>query len=312
MKANKEIKYIGVDIGGSHIAVAEVDIFGLSVKQGGKARVKVDSKGTCQHILDIWIGVIKQVMGSYDPHDIKLGIAMPGPFDYQLGISFIKGLDKYDALYGVNIRKALSAALHILPENILFRNDAEAFLHAEMLALGIPSNEKVIGVTLGTGLGSAVSFNGTTKDVFRAVTPFKKGIAEDYISSRWFAKRYEELTGKYLIGGVEGLLSDGKYIVNDLLFKEFGMNLGKFLNLFVVEERASVVVIGGNIAKSLAYFIDELRQCIANKNIRLFQSSLWENAAIIGAVCAFKDGSGTISIQQKNKLKKNKVFAKSI
>lgn len=309
MKANKEIKYIGVDIGGSHITVAEVDIFGLSVKQGDKARVKVDSKGTRQHILSIWVDVIKQVMGNYDPRYIKLGLAMPGPFDYQLGISYIKGLDKYDALYGVNIREVLSVTLHILPENILFRNDAEAFLHAEVLALGIPANEKVIGVTLGTGLGSAVSFDGATKDVFRAITPFREGIAEDYISSRWFVKRYEELTGGDLIDGVEGLLSGGKYIVNDLLFKEFGTNLGRFLNTFVFEERASAVVIGGNIAKSLAYFIDELRQCIANKNIRLFQSSLWENAAIIGAVCAFKNDS---SIQQKDNLKKNKIFAKSI
>lgn len=300
MKANKEIKYIGVDIGGSHITAAEVDIFGLSVRQGNKARAKLDSKGTCQHILGVWADVIKQVMGSYDPHYVKLGLAMPGPFDYQLGISYIEGLDKYDALYGTDIRKFLSAALHILPENIFFRNDAEAFLHAEALALGVPANEKVIGVTLGTGLGSAVSFNNTTKDVFRAVTPFGEGIAEDYISTRWFAKRYEELTGEDLTDGVEGLLSSGKYIVSDLLFKEFGTNLGRFLNTFVSEEQASAVVIGGNIAKSLVYFIDELRQCISNKNIRLFQSSLWENAAIIGAVCEFKSSSDDKSTQQKN------------
>lgn len=288
MKANKEIKYIGVDIGGSHITVAEVDIFGLSVKQGGKVRVKVDSKGTCQRILSIWIDVIKQVMGSYDPRYIKLGLAMPGPFDYQLGISYIKGLDKYDALYGVNIREALSAALHILPENILFRNDAEAFLHAEVLALGIPANEKVIGVTLGTGLGSAKSLAGETQDVFRAITPMDEGIAEDYISSRWFAKRYKELTGKILVNGVEGLLEDSEITVLEIVFKEFGVNLGKFLNDFGFDEKANCIVIGGNIARCWEHFIDEVRKGISNKEMALYQSTLWEDAALVGAASLFE------------------------
>ena len=36
-----------------------------------------------------------------------IGIAIPGPFDYGNGISLIKDLEKYESLYGTNIKETL-------------------------------------------------------------------------------------------------------------------------------------------------------------------------------------------------------------
>jgi glucokinase len=278
--------FIGVDIGGSHITAAQVMPQQCAIQTDTKVRLKVDSHANAEYILDKWAETLRKICGTYNKDAIKVGIAMPGPFNYEEGISLIKGMNKYEALYGLNIRELLSSATGLKPENILFRNDAEAFLHGEVVFGKIPGASKVIGVTLGTGLGSAKSANGITTDVFRAVNTMHDGIAEDYISTRWFQKRYEELSGRALTN-VEDLLNDADESLKQRIFNEFAANLGSFLTAFAVDEQADIIIIGGNIAKSMHLFIDQLTSYLVNKNIKIKQSILWEDAALIGAACSW-------------------------
>ncbi|TZF82626.1 ROK family protein [Pedobacter sp. BS3] len=281
-------KFIGVDIGGSHITAALISPEQCTIDAGSKVRRRVDAKGDAVSILKTWAEVLNSFIRADDnKHLLKVGIAMPGPFDYQKGISLIKGLNKYDALYSLDIREALSSATGLEPSNILFRNDAEAFLHGEVIFGKIPSNVKVIGVTLGTGLGSAVSMNSITRDVFRAITPMYESIAEEYISTRWFQKRFKELTGRFLID-VEALLSEDE-LIKSQLFAEFGKNLGLFLDSFVSDENADIIIIGGNIARCLDYFKEEMLGHISSPDVQVRQSILWENAALIGAACSYHE-----------------------
>lgn len=286
-------KLIGVDIGGSHITVAELSNAHF-IKEETLIRKKVDSHGSAEAILSVWITALKDVIAGADPENVRIGIAMPGPFDYPNGISYIKDLNKYDAIYGMNIKNLLSSSLGVPESNILFRNDAEAFLHGEVTALKIPKGVKVIGVTLGTGLGSAISINGLTNDVFRAILPFNGGIAEDFISTRWFQKRYKELSGKPL-KNVEALLSEPDEHLKKKLFSEFGANLGKFLNDFSEEEATEVIVIGGNIARCMDVFKEYLVEHFENKGVTIYQSTLWEYAALIGAAHSFTDEQSSIT-----------------
>lgn len=62
-------------------------------------------------------------------------LAFPGPFDYENGVSRMRKLDKYDALYGVNLREALQrrlAPLGLPGESIRFINDVSAYALGEM------------------------------------------------------------------------------------------------------------------------------------------------------------------------------------
>lgn len=292
--------FIGVDIGGSHITAAQVMPQHCSIQADTKVRLKVDSHGNAEYILDRWAEALRKIC-SPDKKDVtKVGIAMPGPFNYEDGISLIKGMNKYESLYGLNIRELLSLATGIKPENILFRNDAEAFLHGEVVFGKIPGTSKAIGVTLGTGLGSAKSANGITTDVFRAISTMHDGIAEDYISTRWFQKRCKELSGRTL-ANVEDLLNDSDESLKQSLFDEFGTNLGSFLNTFAVDEDADVIIIGGNIAKSMHIFANQTVSCLDNKNIAVKQSILWEDAALIGAACSWPEAE-MLSKQLDNKM----------
>jgi glucokinase len=197
MNKNKMDKYIGVDIGGSHITAALVDIQKGEFASETLVRNSVNSKNSAEEILTTWAKTIQNVANKSNISTYQLGIAMPGPFDYELGICLMKNVNKYEHLYGTNVKTALAERLGVSSENIRFRNDSEAFLEGEM-HFGIGKNFKNgMGITLGTGLGTSIFTDGLAIDMGLGITHhFRDGVAEDYISTRWFTNRYFELTQK--------------------------------------------------------------------------------------------------------------------
>ncbi|ACU03262.1 ROK family protein [Pedobacter heparinus] len=284
MTLNSFLPFIGVDIGGSHITAAHIDSSTYHVVEDSLVRQRVAPKESAEIILNSWVEGILPLVNGFPAGQIKIGIAMPGPFDYQSGIALFKGVQKYDALYGIDIGEALSRHLNLPLENIIFINDAEAFLRGELAAGAASDVKKAIGITLGTGLGSASNCKGAPKDVNRAALPFLEQNAEEYISTRWFLKRYHELTGAD-VKNVEELLNVAAPAIKNQIFDEFATNLGSFINDFIADEDPEVLVIGGNIARTWAHFMPKLEQLVVNKKVKIRQTEMWENAALVGAAC---------------------------
>jgi glucokinase len=283
---SSELPFIGVDIGGSHITAAHVDCNTYRVIDSTLKRERVASMDDAEVILQSWVKALSALIVKSSEETITIGIAMPGPFDYEQGISLMKGMQKYDSLYGMNIREILAERLGIPGEHITFINDAEAFLRGELASGAASDFERAIGVTLGTGLGSTSNCKGETVDVNRAFVPFLDSIAEEYISTRWFLKRYKELTGSE-VKNVEELLATADQSIKDELFEEFSTNLAAFLNDFIADEDPQVLVVGGNIARCWDHFIDKLQDKIVNKAVVIRQSQMWEDAALVGAACTW-------------------------
>jgi len=283
---SSKLPFIGVDIGGSHITAAHVDSSTYKVIDSTLKRERVASMDGAEVILQSWVDALSSLIVKSSEGTITIGIAMPGPFDYKEGISLMKGMQKYDSLYGMNIREVLAERLDIPGEHILFINDAEAFLRGELASGAASDFERAIGVTLGTGLGSTSNCKGETVDVNRAFVPFLDSVAEEYISTRWFLKRYKELTGKE-VKNVEELLATAEQSVREELFEEFSTNLASFLNDFISDEDPQVLVVGGNIARCWDHFIDRLKEKIENKSVVIRQTEMWEDAALVGAACTW-------------------------
>ena len=283
---SSELPFIGVDIGGSHITAAHVDCNTYRVIDSTLKRERVASMDDAEVILQSWVKALSALIIKSSEEAITIGIAMPGPFDYEQGISLMKGMQKYDSLYGMNIREILAERLGIPGEHITFINDAEAFLRGELASGAASDFERAIGVTLGTGLGSTSNCKGETIDVNRAFVPFLDSIAEEYISTRWFLRRYKELTGKE-VKNVEELLATADQPVKDELFEEFSTNLAAFLNDFIADEDPQVLVVGGNIARCWDHFIGKLQDKIVNKAVVIRQTQMWEDAALVGAACTW-------------------------
>ncbi|MHA6247025.1 ROK family protein [Pontibacter sp. CAU 1760] len=279
---------IGIDIGGSHITAALVA--DNRVDAGAMARKHINSAGSAEEILDGWVEVIATVRDSAPGKPVKLGIAMPGPFDYENGISRIRNMNKYESIYGLNIREALAEKLNISGTAIRFRNDAESYLAGEVLSGAGKGYKKVLGITLGTGLGSAVCDEGITRDVNLGSSTFKDGIAEDYLSTRWFLKAYAERSGAQ----VKNVKELTKLIDTDpnasVVMQEFEQNLSDFLLNFITKESPDVVVIGGNISKAHKLFLPGVKDILQQNNVStaLVIATLGEAAALIGATACWQ------------------------
>ena len=170
-------------------------------------------------------------------------------------------------------------------------NDAASFLQGEWFGGAANGFERVIGITLGTGLGTCVYEKHHASNANLWSLPFKDGIAEDYLSTRWFVSRYEELTGNKVSGVRElsGLVNTDSGVKR--IFNEFGVNLGDFLTKFLKMAPADLVVLGGNISKSYRYFKEPLLETL-QKNKRseteIRTALLGEEAALIGAASYWK------------------------
>ncbi|MBL7833251.1 MAG: ROK family protein [Cyclobacteriaceae bacterium] len=286
----KDSVVLGIDIGGSHLTAALVDEATRKFVPDSYLRVRVNSKGTAEEILGIWTKAIEDTFQAYPVANKRIGIAMPGPFDYANGISLIKGLDKYEALYKLNVKQILSQRLSISPAFILMMNDAACFLRGEVYYGAARGYQDVIGITLGTGTGSAMHHNGVTHDANLGPAPFMDSIADEYFSTRWFVKRYRELTGT-TVKDVKALTDLYQTDANvKTIFAEFVKNLAVFLEGFVKAEKPQVIVMGGNIAQCSDLFLSDLTAQLAARAITvpIVRAELGEEAAILGAASLFE------------------------
>ncbi len=103
-----QIPVLGADIGGSHITTALVDIgegalFGQSLR-----RKAIDSKGSAADILQAWCSIMQESLDALNVKPASIGLAIPGPFDYDSGVSLMKDQDKFDSLYGINVKNHIA------------------------------------------------------------------------------------------------------------------------------------------------------------------------------------------------------------
>src|SRR6185312_7628131 len=140
---------------------------------------------------------------------------------------------------------------------------------------------RVLGVTLGTGFGSAYSENKITRDINLGSEPYRATIADDYFSTRWFLSRFQELTDISLTGGVRELaeLAPGSAVARRI-FKEFAVEMGDFLSGPIAQLNPEALIICGNIANASRFFLPDLTLRLSAVTVKVAQ--LNEHAALIG------------------------------
>ncbi|WP_258102069.1 ROK family protein [Marinoscillum pacificum] len=279
---NKQQIVVGIDIGGSHITVAPVDLTSGKIITEGTFRGEVNSKGSVEEVIQNWGTVITSCINFCGA--TKLGIAMPGPFDYEKGIALIKDNNKYEALYGLNVKELLAESLNLSTTDVLMKNDAGCFLQGEAVSGAARKYSRGIGMTLGTGIGTAFMENSLADDASMWCSPFKDGVAEDYISTLWFEQQYVLRTGNKKSVKDMALTHDQDEVAR-ALFLEFAQNFGEFIVGFAQQRKPEVIVVGGNIMKSSQLFMPRVFEILGDNDISIPVkcAELGEEAAIIGA-----------------------------
>jgi glucokinase len=292
---------IGTDIGGSHISSAAVDLTSGKILRETITESPVDNQSKANVIIGVWSGVLSSVIDKVTGANVKgIGFAMPGPFDYVKGISYIRGVAKYENLYGFNIAHAIASTLDVHEDFLIrFMNDASSFAVGEAWSGSATNASRSLSITLGTGFGSAFISNripvvdGPEVPKLGCIyhLPYKNSIADDYFSTRGLLGRYKNMTGKDLSGVKElAELAPVDKKVSDI-FIDFGDNLGMFLAPWLKKFKAEILVIGGNISNAYNLFGEVLESRLKKENCEseVALSQLKEDAALLGSAYLLDD-----------------------
>lgn len=277
---------LAADIGGTHITTAIVDLHEKKIFHETWYRATVNSGGSAEEILQSWVEAMKESQNRFTSPVEMIKMALPGPMDYKNGICLIQDQDKFQSMFAVQLKKELSQRLYFPQDQIEMFNDAACFLKGELFGGTLEHHRRVIGLTLGTGLGSAAICKGKARDAELWKMPFNGGIAEDYLSTRWFIGRFEELSN-VRIRGVKDLTDYhmlSPYF--SLIFSEFSFNLAKFICKFIKKAVPSAAVIGGNIALSSPYFLSQTHDYLKEMlgyGFPVYIASQGEKATLLGA-----------------------------
>jgi glucokinase len=239
-----------LELGGTHVSAGRVELRSASVDPAGRVRLRFSPTADRAELVAAILRAARSIAG---PRILRLGVAVPGPFDYALGVS--RMAHKLEALRGVDLRAELSAALGLPVAAFRFLNDADAFLLGESWAGAARGHRRAVGITLGAGLGSSFVAGGRLVhggprvpeggELYRL--RFRGAPVEQTISRGAVLARYaqdgidvEEIAARARAGE-----RDARWVLDEL-----GDALAEFLVPSLRAFEPTCLVLGGSIARS--------------------------------------------------------------
>lgn len=281
--------YLAFDVGGLFIKGIVLNKRGeawLETETFYSSKCNADRETLLQHFVDVVGRQVSKIMDKYYVID-GIGFAFPGPFDYEQGISYINGLDKFEALYGVDLRKELTERLRSnkayssrVGERcpIVFENNANLFAIGEWEIGLAKCYERSICLTLGNGIGSAFVAQGqlvnSSPDVpmngWVYCRPFQDSIVDDYISTRGILRLAKQVE-LHTFTTVEELAHSAQSGQVDAIrvFAQYGQWLGEMLRPYVMSFRPAAIILGGQIAKAFSLFAESMRAALGTEQVEI-------------------------------------------
>lgn len=148
---------LGIDLGGSHIAIGIVDTNGRILEKTEKRLTDIEKQDIIKSIEEIIIDKTNQFMKQYDIEEI--GMAIPGRAENGVIISSGNiGIKNYPIEQ--NLRKRINLPIKI-------RNDAKCAAIAEYTYGCLKGFNRSLFITLGTGIGGAVFYDNKLLEGFK-------------------------------------------------------------------------------------------------------------------------------------------------
>jgi glucokinase len=241
---------LGLDVGGTNVRAGVVS---GHAKLIGKLQSGVSpSQETADKVVSTFVDLASRAINTAKNEGYVVntcGVGIPGPFDYDTGISHME--HKFQSIYRQNLKVRLEQALGI-PTSFL--NDASAF------GLGVswveyPNKKRILALTVGTGLGSSFIVDGHLGNQVDSITqngeiwnfPYKEGILEDYISKGAISGHYKKITGSQEEVELIAKRAREKDTAAVESFSIFAKDLGEGLASSVSSFHPNIVVLGGKI-----------------------------------------------------------------
>ena len=311
--------YIGVDLGGTNVAVGIVDENGKIVKKTSSP-TPVDSgyEGVVKVMVELSQKLITETGIAIDEVN-SVGIGCPGSIDYKKGsVAYCNNLKFFDAPIKDEFQKHWN-----IP--VILENDANAAAYGEYIAAGEDS-KVFVAVTLGTGVGGGVIIdgkiftgsNGAGAELGHSTLVHngepcscgKLGCWEAYASATALIRQTraeiekspDSLMAKIALenGRVNGRTAfdaakqgdeAGQRVV-DAYLKYVADGIVSMVNIF----QPNKVVIGGGISNEGDYILKPIREFVEKNDynklftrVKIDTATLLNDAGIIGAAFAAKN-----------------------
>jgi len=289
IESKKQNYTIGVDIGGTKMSAV---LFALEKKEviaDYKLATPADNLEKFLIMLYALIDPLLEKAKKESGEIKKIGVGAPGviaaPTDKN---------EKGEMLYCNNLAILNSVALgKILADKykvpVLIDNDSNCFLRAELALGAVKNSANTVGLTLGTGIGGAISIG---REIFQGVhgSAGEPGaIVVDVVEN--IPLSLEEIYHNLLQGNpqakAEEAFNGDKLAIE--VCREFGKYLGLALASIVNMLDPEVLIIGGSVMQSSDLFLAEAKKSMKAKilspkakKIKIVPGKL-ENAGAIGA-----------------------------
>ena len=296
---------IGIDLGGSHIAIGVVDNKGKILEKVEK-RITNTEKNNIKKVIEEYI--IEKTANFLEQYKItEMGIAIPGTVKNGIVIKSVNlGLKHYEIVKNLQEN---------IPLPIKIRNDAKCAALAENTYGALKSYDRSIFLTLGTGIGGAVIIHNELLDTGdlpgcefghmliekngRLCKCEKKGCWETYASMKAFKNHLRELleldektSGKELLDILRKMQKDdSKYAQTNKLIEQYidylSVGISNLINIFEPE----AIGIGGSFVFYEEIFLEKLKAKLLKDNLLFnerkemnIQTAILDNdAGMIGA-----------------------------
>lgn len=296
--------YLIIDAGGTSLKSAVLDPEG-EVFPDSVFSVPSVSEGTREEILQAFGKTLSKGLKYIDQEKMQpggIGIAFPGPFDIKKAMSLMK--HKFQSIYGVDLKEYFYRS-DLIPRNVpvRFMHDANAVLAGELWKGNAQGYLNAAVVTLGTGLGFAISENGKVLcnelggpflSIFKL--PYQDGILEDYTAKRGFLKIYGELSSQKDPNGVKvsdiGRWADqGDYPATET-FRKVGKILAETLRYILIKRKIECLLFSGHISRSFHHMETALKEGLKDiPSLKLISTvKSIDYAALWGALQSLKSG----------------------
>ncbi|TDB61781.1 ROK family protein [Arundinibacter roseus] len=269
---------IGVDIGGTNLR-AGIEMNGAIVQ---KAEVLLRDKDSLDATLAQLIHLIRPLAEGYPIEGI--GVGVPSVVDVRQGIVY--NAINIPSWERVELKAILEKEFNV---PVFVNNDVNCFTLGEHRYGLARSYSSVVGMTIGTGLGSGIIINNQLYTGSNCgageigMLPYLDRTLEFYACSSFF----ESIHG---ISAYEaGQLAAQGDRRGMRIWAEFGVHLGFVIKAVLYAYDPEIIILGGSISKGYAYFHKALFESLDDfafpesiKKLK-FLPSLDENIALLGA-----------------------------
>jgi len=278
---NKTI--LGIDMGGTNIRAGLVN----EHKIKSITSRRVNGKGSMEKVLQDIFYLTDNLI---DNSITSIGIGVPGLVDLEHGIV-------YDAVYipswkKVPLKELMEERYH-LP--VLINNDANCFALGEFYFGKGNGANSMIGLTIGTGLGSGIIIN---KKLYAGkncgagefgMVDYLDKCYEYYASGQFFQNVYQ-MDGEVVFN--LAAKADSRAIK---MYEQMGMHLGNAIRMIMYTYDVELIILGGSVRHAWPYFSKTMWQQIKTfaftrsaERLKVEISAL-ENSGILGAAALHYD-----------------------